>query len=270
MPNVLTIAGSDTLSGGGLQADLKTFEIFDTFGLSVITSVATLTTQQAFSIHSLPSAIILEQLNAILTQVPLTHLKIGLVNNAQTLTAVVDLLAQYPALTIVVDPVLAFKEGHTTIDPDYLAVLKNELLPLATLVTPNLPEAAILSHQPTLATQADLESAATTIQAYGVQNVVIKGGQRLNQPLALDLLKTPSQSMTFKAPLLPTTTINGAGCTFSAAITAGLAQGLTIQSAVAVAKKFVYRGIQAGIQFENGTGSVRQIHDFDFRKELKQ
>ncbi|MSD83347.1 bifunctional hydroxymethylpyrimidine kinase/phosphomethylpyrimidine kinase [Lactobacillus curvatus] len=258
MQNILTIAGSDTLGGGGIQADLKTFEALGTFGVSAITCIATLLPDGQLKIHDLPEDTILDQLDAILNYVPLTHVKIGLVHQTKTLKAICGRLRQHPELNIITDPVLIFKEGAVPAQQAYLETLKKELLPLTSVTTPNLLEAQQLSGLSTITTRAEMVEAATIIQSFGPKHVIIKGGQRFPGKQAVDLLKSGPTTHYLEAPRLETTTIDGAGCTLSAAITAELANGKSLESAVARAKKLVYAGLKAGVHLRHGLGNVWQ------------
>ncbi|MCP8849355.1 bifunctional hydroxymethylpyrimidine kinase/phosphomethylpyrimidine kinase [Latilactobacillus curvatus] len=258
MQNILTIAGSDTLGGGGIQADLKTFEALETFGVSALTCIATLLPDGNLKIHNLPEDTILDQLDAILNYVPLTHVKIGLVHQTETLKAICERLRQHPELTIIADPVLVFKEGAILAQQAYLDTLKKELLPLTSVVTPNLLEAQQLSGLSSITTREEMVEAATIIQSFGPKHVIIKGGQRFPGEQAVDLLKSGATTHYLEAPRLETTTIDGAGCTLSAAIAAELAQGKSIEVAVARAKKFVYAGLKDGIHLRHGLGNVWQ------------
>lgn len=255
MENVLTIAGSDSLAGGGLQADLKTFEELDTFGLSAVTSLVTIVPQH-LHVTPMTAPVVAQQLTSILTQVPIRAAKTGLLGDAEVIHTVATQLA-VAAVPLVVDPVLVFKEGQTAPNPAELAQLKTDLLPLATVVTPNLAEAELLSG--TTLTQADqLPAAARQIQALGCPNVVIKGGNRLPGNQAVDYLLTPQGEYWFRALKVATPATNGAGCTFSAAITAWLARGVSVVEAVQRAKSFVRAGIAYGVRFNDQTGSVWQ------------
>ncbi|MDT6979582.1 bifunctional hydroxymethylpyrimidine kinase/phosphomethylpyrimidine kinase [Levilactobacillus zymae] len=255
MENVLTIAGSDSLAGGGLQADLKTFQELETFGVSAVTSIATVLPDD-FTVTPLSPDLIASQLKSVLTQVPLSAIKTGLLPDLATLRVVVTALRQQ-TVPIIVDPVLVFKEGKTATQAAYIAALKQELLPLATVVTPNLKEAELLSGL-TLTSAEQLPAAARRIQALGCPNVVIKGGSRLAGDTAVDYLFTPQGETWFRALKVASPATDGAGCTFSAAITAWLARGVPVTAAVDRAKAFVRAGIVYGVQFNDQFGSVWQ------------
>ena len=264
MSNILTIAGSDTLGGGGLQADLKTFEAFGHFGVSAVTCLATVMPDQTFQIQNIETETVLAQIEAILHYVPLTTIKIGLINDATTLEKIGHLLQKQPHLQIITDPVLAFKETTDKLQQQYLDSLKEFLLPQSLVVTPNLVEAQLLSGLPQIQTRAELEQAATIIQSIGPQHVVIKGGQRFPDDDAIDLLRSGTTNHYLSAPRLTSATRNGAGCTLSAAITAEIASGHAVYPAVKAAKQFVYHGIQNGIQLRHGFGNVRQGGSYEF------
>lgn len=265
MTNVLTIAGSDTLAGGGLQADLKTFEALGTFGLSVVTCLATVQADQQVTIYNIESAAVLTQLDAILAHVPITYVKIGLVNDVRTLEQIISRLLADPQIKLIVDPILVFKEGTLTPSDSYLKMMRTQLLPQALVVTPNLIEARQLSGMTRITNRTELEQAATIIQSLGPKNVVIKGGQRLPGSTALDFLKTPTGQTYFEGPRLKTTSIDGAGCTFSAAITAELALNQSLENAVATAKDFVYQSLQNGLSLRHQLGNVWQVNHYQKR-----
>ena len=252
MEKVLTIAGSDSLAGGGLQADLRTFEELEVFGLSVVTSIASIQ-PETVEISWLTPVVIRQQLQSILTQTKLRYLKTGLMDSA-ALQVVCDELAPRTC-QLVVDPVLVFKEGQTELQTDYLTLLRQKLLPLAYLTTPNLTEASQISGVE-ITTKADCELAAQKIQALGCPNVVIKGGARLAGSGASDLLLSGTKFTWLEGPRSSKTTTDGAGCTFSAAITARLASGSTLLEAVQYAKAFVYQGIEHGVVINDHFGDV--------------
>lgn len=256
MQNVLTVAGSDSLAGGGIQADLKTFEELDVFGLSVLTSIVNVT-QTQFNQHNLSANLVTEQLKSVLTTVSIDFIKTGLLGNSTNLCATVDQLSDY-RIKLVVDPVLSFKEANTTTNRDYVMSLKERLLPISFLTTPNLAEAYTLSGMTSITSTNDVQQAAKKIQALGCPNVVIKCGSRFPGDTAYNYLLTESGEHWFETPKLAVTTTDGAGCTFSAAITALLARNYALVDAVQLATRFVYLGIQAGIPISPHLGSVWQ------------
>ncbi|WP_143462167.1 bifunctional hydroxymethylpyrimidine kinase/phosphomethylpyrimidine kinase [Levilactobacillus enshiensis] len=256
MENVLTIAGADSLAGGGIQADLKTFEELDVFGVSALTSVASILPEQVV-LTQLAPAVVDQQLTSILSQLPVHFAKTGLLGDVATLDRVVDHLRRQP-VRLVVDPVLVFKEGATDLATDYIAALRQRLLPLAYVTTPNLDEAAQLSGLGPITTRAQMRTAAARIQALGCPNVVVKGGTRLAGTVAVDYLQFGDESYWFETPKIQKKTTDGAGCTFSAAITALLATGEALPQAVDQAKQFVRAGIDHGVAISEHLGSVWQ------------
>ncbi|MFC6323815.1 bifunctional hydroxymethylpyrimidine kinase/phosphomethylpyrimidine kinase [Companilactobacillus baiquanensis] len=256
MEDILTIAGSDSLAGGGIQADLKTFEELNTFGVSALTSIASIINNEVI-LNQINSAVILQQLDSILDQLPIHFAKTGLLGDASALRIVCNKLRQYD-LKLVVDPVLVFKEGSSQIEADYLEIMKDKLIPLAYVITPNLEEAKRLSGISQITTKNDLVKAAKIIQTFGCPNVVIKGGARFSDDQAIDYLRCGNIDYWFEGPKIDSQAIDGAGCTFSAVITAKLATGQSLPESVNFAKKFVRAGIKSGVKINSQLGSVWQ------------
>ncbi|AKP67576.1 bifunctional hydroxymethylpyrimidine kinase/phosphomethylpyrimidine kinase [Companilactobacillus ginsenosidimutans] len=251
MENVLTIAGSDSLAGGGLQADLKTFEEFNVFGVSAITSVANIFPDD-LRINVLNSNLVKEQLDSIFPQIPLNAVKAGLLGTVDNLNIVANELKKHQ-IPVVVDPVLAFKEGTSDNDPEYVEAVEKVLLPLATVTTPNISEAEQLSGVE-ITSNSDIELAAAKIQQFGVRNVLIKNGSQTGD----DFLLTGENSQWIKGKKINSTTTNGAGCTLSAAITALLAKDKSILESITIAKSFVHDAIESGVPIGKNSGSVWQ------------
>lgn len=249
---VLTIAGSDTLAGGGLQSDLKTFENYHLFGLTAITCIAVVKNNQ-FEINDLSSTLFREQLTTVSENLDLAGIKIGLVHQLDSLDIVKSFIQDFEG-PIVLDPVMAFKETDQVYGQAYLNKLI-EIFPFVTIVTPNLKEAEILSQQ-RITNLAEMEQAAQKIIALGASSVVIKGGERLSGELASDLFYDGDQFEFFSKPKLTEVTINGAGCTLASAITANLVLGKELVTAISESKEFVYQGIKNGVRLKNGEGNV--------------
>lgn len=250
---ILTIAGSDTLGGGGLQADLKTFEQYHLFGLTAITCIAIVENEE-FIIQNLSPKLLEQQLQTIQSGVHLDGIKIGLVHHPDSVPVIKRFLEKQ-TVPIVLDPVLAFKETTETYQKHYRDLLMQELFPLATVVTPNLKEAELLSEL-TITDEASMQQAAKIIHQQGNTSVVIKGGQRLPGETALDLYYDGHQFKHFRKPKLTEKTINGAGCTFASAIASNLVLEYSPIAAIQQSKKFVYQAIQHGIVLKNGDGNV--------------
>ncbi|MGG5316247.1 bifunctional hydroxymethylpyrimidine kinase/phosphomethylpyrimidine kinase [Enterococcus sp. AZ072] len=251
--NILTIAGSDTLGGGGLQSDLKTFEQYQLFGLTAVTCIAVVEDKE-FIIQDLSSKLLEQQLQTIQSGVDLAGIKIGLINNIRSLQVIKHFL-QKQNVPIVLDPVLAFKETTEVYQKNYRDLMIQELFPLATIVTPNLKEAELLSGL-SITDELSMKKAAENIQQQGKTSVVIKGGQRLAGKTALDLYYDGNEFELYRKPKLMEKTINGAGCTFASAIASNLVLGKSSTEAIQQSKKFVYQAIQHGVVLKNGDGNV--------------
>lgn len=255
---VLTIAGSDSLAGGGIQADLATFNEYHLFGLSAITSIVTVLPEN-FEIHAESSKLLATQLASIHSHFTLAGIKLGLIPNLAQMNVILEFLNQLDRnIPLVIDPVLVFKEDHA---PE-LAAIKNfyleYLFPLATVITPNLVEAELLTEQQ-IKTQDDLFQSAQKLKEVGAKNVVVKGGRRFDQKKAIDVLITENNDFeTLINPVIQNNFNNGAGCTFSAAILSGLVQNNSVLQATQRAKKFVQTGIENGLAINHDLGNVWQ------------
>jgi len=252
IPIALTIAGSDPSGGAGIQADLKTFHQFGVYGTSVITLLTVQNTVGVSRVDTLSPELVLGQLDAVLQDVPPAAAKTGALGNAELLQAVAERARSF-TFPLVVDPVMISKHGAALLPEDAGVVLATELLPAATLVTPNLHEAAALSgirvHD-----LRTMEEAAERIMALGVRSVLVKGGHLGGE--AVDVLLWNDEFHRFPAPRVQTRHTHGTGCTYSAAITAELARGRSIPDAVARAKRFITGAIQSAPGLGRGCGPV--------------
>lgn len=251
---MLTIGGSDPFAGGGIQTDLKTFNNYHTFGLSILTSIVTLV-DNTLEIHPVPKEVFVAQLRSV-EDVSFSGIKIGLIANPEFIPLIQKFLLSHSNVPLVLDPVLAFKEGDSTIEKDLLAGIRNKLAPLATLVTPNLVEAETLSGRE-INSLDEMKNVAIQLRDEYKTAVLLKGGNRLIGDSATDLLALPDEKIVkhYQAPKISTRTINGAGCSLSAAVLAGLVTD-TMESAVDLAKKYVYKSIQRGVKVTEKFGSV--------------
>ncbi|MEK4230561.1 bifunctional hydroxymethylpyrimidine kinase/phosphomethylpyrimidine kinase [Solibacillus sp. FSL H8-0538] len=249
-----TIAGSAARGGAGIQADLKTFQELGVYGTSAITAfVATHpTTKQG--IFTQPIEVIEAQLYTINEQVDIDALKTGMLFTKDIIELVANWLPTTSVKNIVVDPVMFGKVGPALMEQGAMDAMKTKLLPQAKIITPNMPEATYLLEGREITTLSDLQDAAHDLHELGPEYVLVKGG-RLDGP-AIDILYDGHRMIQLEAPRIETTHTNGAGCSYSAAITAGLAQGLTVQDAVLLAKKFVTSGIRRFIPFETVAGAI--------------
>ena len=256
IPRALTIAGSDSGGGAGIQADLKTFSAFRVFGLSVITAVTAQNSVGVQGVENLPPAFVARQLHSVLEDFGADAAKCGMLSTAPIIEAVAAALAELPIDRLVVDPVMVAKSGDPLLQPDARAALIGRILPLALVVTPNLPEAEALTGMP-VTTRAEMEEAARRIHAMGPRNVLVKGGHLKGE--AVDLLWTGRALTAFSAPRIDSNNTHGTGCTFSAAIASGLALGRPLAEAVREGKAYVTRAIQEGFQAGRGVGQLRHF-----------
>jgi hydroxymethylpyrimidine/phosphomethylpyrimidine kinase len=257
----LTIAGSDPSGGAGIQADLKTFSRFEVFGASALTLVTAQNTVGVSAVHLLPTDLVAAQLEAVLQDLPVHAVKTGALGSAAMVAAVAQTLAlSLPASTpLVIDPVMISKHGHSLIDDDAVDALRALLLPRATLLTPNIHEAARLLGRPIL-TLADLPQAARDLCALGPRAVVIKGGA-LGGDASIDHIYDASTDLdlALRAPRVQTRSTHGTGCTFSAAITARLALGDTLPDALTTAKAFLTRALIGAPGLGHGVGPLNHF-----------
>ncbi|MHC5248019.1 bifunctional hydroxymethylpyrimidine kinase/phosphomethylpyrimidine kinase [Enterococcus sp. LJL120] len=255
---VLTVAGSDSTGGAGIQADLKTFQEYGTFGFSAITSVMTMDPDQNWSheVTSFSPELVAKQLKSIFTGGQLAAMKTGLLGDVGTIEVVKDYLEKYQMPNVVIDPVIASKGTQDLFQSENVVAIKKNLLPLATITTPNLVEAAILAEMPPLENLAEMKIAAEKIYQLGPKNVIVKGGHRLGGEKSLDVFFDGRNFEILENPLFKTDFNHGAGCTFAAAITAGLAKELSVFEAVVLAKDFVAAAIQEGLEINQYLGHV--------------
>ena len=256
IPKALTIAGSDSGGGAGIQADLKTFSAFRVFGMSVITAVTAQNSVGVQGVFNLPPEFVGKQLDAVLSDFGADAVKIGMLSTTPIIAAVAARLRAHAQGQIVLDPVMIAKSGDPLLEPDARAALVKEMLPLATVVTPNLHEAGALAGM-AVATEPDMEEAARRILALGPRYVLVKGGHL--EEAATDILWNGREFTRFTAARLPSTSTHGTGCTFSAAIAAGLARRQPLGDAIREAKAYVTAAIREGFQAGRGVGALRHF-----------
>ena len=256
IPKALTIAGSDSGGGAGIQADLKTFTAFRVFGMSVITAVTAQNSLGVQGVENLPPAFVALQLRSVLSDFGAGAAKCGMLSTAPIIEAVAATLADDPVDKLVVDPVMVAKSGDPLLQPDARQALIERVLPLALVVTPNLPEAESLAGIP-VASRPDMEEAARRIHRLGPRYVLVKGGHLKGE--AIDLLWNGKSFTAFRAPRIDSGNTHGTGCTLSAAIAAGLARGQAIGDAIRDAKAYVTRAIREGFAAGRGVGQLRHF-----------
>jgi hydroxymethylpyrimidine/phosphomethylpyrimidine kinase len=255
VPKALTIAGSDSGGGAGIQADLKTFSAFRVFGMSVLTAITAQNSVGVQGVLNLPPDFVGKQIDSVLSDFGADAVKVGMLSTAPIIGAVAGRLAARRE-PIVLDPVMIAKSGDPLLEPDARAALIKEMLPLAQVVTPNLHEAGALAGM-TVETEAEMEEAARRILRLGPRNVVVKGGHLPDN--ATDILWNGRELTRFTAPRLASAGTHGTGCTFSAAIAAGLARGYALGDAIREAKAYVTAAIREGFQAGRGVGALRHF-----------
>ncbi|MBN1783272.1 bifunctional hydroxymethylpyrimidine kinase/phosphomethylpyrimidine kinase [bacterium] len=253
---VLTVAGSDSGGGAGVQADLKTFSAYGVYGMSVITAVTAQNTCRVYGVEGLSSRFVALQFESVYTDIGVDAVKTGMLLNAEIVLTVARKLSECPVPHIVVDPVMVAKGGDKLLQDNAVDRLIRELLPLATLVTPNIPEAEILAEM-TIESPADLREAAIRIHRSGCKAVLIKGGHLKGD--AVDVLFDGESFSRFTAERIHTRHTHGTGCTFSAAITAGLARGLLLKKSIQVAKRYITEAIGQSMALGKGHGPLNHF-----------
>ncbi|HEV7334636.1 MAG TPA: bifunctional hydroxymethylpyrimidine kinase/phosphomethylpyrimidine kinase [Bosea sp. (in: a-proteobacteria)] len=262
MPIALTIAGSDSSGGAGIQADLKTFAAHQVYGASVIVALTAQNTQAVRAIHPVPADFVAAQIDAVFEDLDVAAVKIGMLATAELIEAVADGLERHGARNIVLDPVMIAASGGRLLQEDAIEALKRRLLPLATLVTPNLPEAAALLGTAMAETEETAAEQGSAIAALGAANVLVKGGHASGEDSVDVLVSKSGQRQRFVAPRIETLNTHGTGCTLSSAIASGLAHGIELTEAVTLAKRYISAAIAASdeVRVGHGHGPVHHFH----------
>jgi hydroxymethylpyrimidine/phosphomethylpyrimidine kinase len=267
MKKVLTIAGSDCSGGAGIQADLKTFSAHGVFGMSVVVSVVAENTCRVIDIQDITPDMIEKQIDAVFEDIEVDALKLGMLSNAVSMEAVAGKLRQYKPKNVVLDPVMYAKNGAPLMEPEAIETLISTVLPLADLVTPNIPEAEKIAgmkiNEEGSGSAADeigrMEAAAEKICRMGCKNVLVKGGHAVGS--ALDVLFDGKRILRFDAPRVDTKNTHGTGCTYSSAIASNLALGMTLPQAVDRAKAYVTTAILHALPVGKGHGPTHHFYE---------
>ena len=259
---VLSIAGSDSGGGAGIQADLKTFAAIGCYGMSVVTALTAQNTRGVNGIHAVPPAFAVEQIEAVLSDIGADAVKIGMLYSAELIEAVAAALNKHGAKKIVLDPVMVAQSGDKLLQDDAVVAIKADLMPLAEVVTPNLPEAVVLTGQ-TIQSRQDVESAARALAVHGSRSILIKVGHG-DEHQSNDLLYLAGEDRQawLAAERIQTRNNHGTGCTLSSAIAAYMARGHGIEPAVQKAKAYMNRAIAAGAAYKIGNGHGPVHHFF--------
>lgn len=259
IPIALTIAGSDSGGGAGIQADLKTFHQYGVFGTSVIVAVTAQNTRGVTGVHEIPGFMVTSQMQALADDLPPAAVKTGMLATPEAVELVAANITRFGFPRLVVDPVMVATSGDRLLSPDAERVIAQRLLPLATLVTPNLDEARLLLNT-RIEGIDDMERAGHLLMALGAGGALIKGGHRDgDDPEVVDVLVTGDTVRHFRQPRIATTSTHGSGCTLSAAVAAGLAHGRDLLTAVEDAVGFVHRAIAAAPDLGHGHGPLNHF-----------
>lgn len=258
MKQILTIAGSDSGGGAGIQADLKSIHANGGFGMSVITSITAQNTQTVTHAFDLPTDLIEAQIDAIFADFDVAALKTGMLSSAVIVQTVAQKLRQYSPQNIVIDPVMISKSKFPLLKPEAVANLKAELLPLAAVITPNVYEAELLTGCE-IETVDDAKQAAEAIHRYGCQSVLVKGGHLLGEQ-STDVLYIDGEFTLFESERIETKNTHGTGCTYSAAIATQLGHGKDIATAIQFAKNYITNAIRYSLNIGHGHGPTNHFY----------
>jgi hydroxymethylpyrimidine/phosphomethylpyrimidine kinase len=262
-PVALTIAGSDSSGGAGIQADLKSFAALGVYGASVITALTAQNTQGVSAIHCVPPGFVTAQIDAVFGDLDIGAVKIGMVAQLETIDAIAAALKRWSPRSVVLDPVMVATSGDRLLAAEAVDALRAKLIPQASLITPNLPEAAALLGEPVASREADIEAQGRRLLAIGCPAVLIKGGHGQGRE-SIDYLIEGGRTARLAAPRLATQHTHGTGCSLSAAIAAHLARGEDMESAVRHAKAWISAAIAAADRFSvgHGRGPIHHFHRF--------
>lgn len=262
-PVALTIAGSDSSGGAGIQADLKTFAAFGVYGASVITALTAQNTQGVTGIHPVPADVVTAQIDAVFSDLAVGAVKMGMMAQRSTVEAVADALRRWAPKHVVLDPVMVASSGRRLLADDAVAALRRRLIPLASLITPNLPEAAALLDEEIASGEAAIERQGRRLLSLGCRAVLIKGGHAQGAE-SIDYLFAGARKLVLAAPRIATNNTHGTGCSLASAIAAGLAKGEDLETAVRAAKAWIGAAIANADRFSvgHGHGPIHHFHRF--------
>ncbi|HIF9317864.1 TPA: bifunctional hydroxymethylpyrimidine kinase/phosphomethylpyrimidine kinase [Photobacterium damselae] len=262
-PITLTIAGSDSGGGAGIQADIKAISATGGYACSVITALTAQNTQGVRGIYSIPANFVAEQLDAVFQDLDIKAVKIGMLSDSNIISIIAHKLRQYQPKYLVVDPVMVATSGDLLLEHNAISTLKEQLLPLANVITPNLPEAAALLDCAQPKTEEDMEAMIEQLRQLGAHSVLLKGGHLGNTTNSTDLLILPHDVLRFTTLRIDTQNTHGTGCTLSAAIASYLAQGYSLTKAVKAAKHYISNAIAHADELQIGSGHGPVHHFFN-------
>lgn len=263
MKKVLTIAGSDSCGGAGIQGDLKSFSANFTYGMSVICALTAQNTMGVDSVLNVPKNFVEAQLDSIFTDIGVDGVKIGMVSESENIRSIAKKLKEYKCEKIILDPVMISKSGFNLLEPKAIETLIKELIPLALVVTPNIPEAieilkSVGKSMESIESLEEMKEAAKIIHNLGCKNVLVKGGHRDGKPI--DILYDGKEYFTFISERVESKNTHGTGCSLSSAICAFIARGFSVNQAVKLGKDFVYEGIKNSFSIGEGVGPINHFH----------
>jgi hydroxymethylpyrimidine/phosphomethylpyrimidine kinase len=262
-PVALTIAGSDSSGGAGIQADLKTFAALGVYGASAITALTAQNTEGVTGIHAVPPEFLAAQIDAVFSDLDVGAVKIGMVAQLASIEAIAAALRRWSPRQVVLDPVMVATSGDRLLAADAVEALRTKLIPLATIITPNLPEAGVLLNEPMAASEAAIEGQGRKLLTLGCPAVLIKGGHGQGSE-SVDYVIRTSGTLALSAPRMATGNTHGTGCSLSSAIAAELAKGADLETAVRNAKAFISAAIANADRFSvgHGHGPIHHFHRF--------
>ncbi len=252
---VLIVAGSDSGGGAGIQADIKTVTMLGGFAATAITALTAQNTLGVHGVHAVPAAFVAQQMRVVLEDIGADAIKTGMLLNAEIIHAIADVLEDYPAMPLILDPVMIAKGGAPLLQSEAMDALRTRLVPRATVLTPNLPEAEHLLGK-TISTEDEMVNAAKALQKLGAKAVILKGGHSESQEIVDVLREESGEISTYRTQRIATNNTHGTGCTMASAIATGLAQGMPLPAAAARAHAYVQKAIASAPTIGHGHGPL--------------
>ncbi len=267
-PSVLSIAGFDGSGGAGIQADIKTASALGCYSTSVLTALPVQNTMGVRNIFPIPVKVVEDQIEAVLDDIFPDAIKIGMVHTPELVESIVKILAKYPKIPIVFDPVMVATSGHKLIEDETIVAIKSLLFPISEVITPNMDEMSVLA-QMEVKTPEEMKTAGLIIKQMGCKSILLKGGHQETQEITSYFLDSDNKFHAFKTQKFATDNTHGSGCTLSSAIAAYLAQKNTLLEAVSLAQKYVYQAILNGKDVKTGAGNGPLNHFSNPQKLIK-